>query len=197
MSTRPVQREPPAAARRPAAVRCDPLTYPLVPNARSASRLNARTSRTPLLALPAALALMLSGCSLVTVAVTPHFIAKASAICRRTNLEIESLPVPNATPTSEASIARADARDDAKEIKRLAELTPRRNLRHTYAVALGAAEELFTLDRLEAGDYAHNLPTRAEALVNRSDSLILIADTAMTKLGLPACADDPQPSAAA
>jgi hypothetical protein len=149
--------------------------------------------------LAAAVALAIAGCSVATLTptTTPHFIAKASKICRRTNAAIESLPVPNDTPASEAGVARHSVTYASKELKSLERLTPPRKLRHTYYSALGAVETLVNLGRQEVADYSHNRLPQAEVLVNRGDTLTAAADTAMSTLGLTDCAANPQPSAAA
>jgi len=146
-----------------------------------------------------AVGLTIGGCSVATVTptVTPHFIAKAGQICRRTNAEIESLPVPNDTPASEAGVARHSVTYASKEFKSLERLTPPKKLRHTYYSALGAVETLVNLGRQEVADYSHNQLPQAELLVNRGEALTAAADTAMSALGLTDCAADPQPSAAA
>jgi hypothetical protein len=149
--------------------------------------------------LAAAIALTIAGCSVATLTpnVTPHFIAKASMICRRTNAEITSLPVPNDTPASEAGVARRGVTYASKELRQLERLTPPKKLRRTYYSALGAVKTLVNLGRREVADYAHDHLPQAEVLVNRSESLTAIADTTMSTLGLTDCAADPQPSAAA
>jgi hypothetical protein len=169
------------------------------PRYRSATETARPVSRVLRAPLAAAVGLTIAGCSVATVTTTstPHFIAKASKICRRTNLEIESLPVPNDTPASEAGIARHGVAYASKELRSLERLTPPKKLRHTYYSALGAVETLVTIGRQEVADYADNRLPQAEVLVNRGESLTAIADTAMSTLGLTDCAADPQPSAAA
>jgi hypothetical protein len=149
--------------------------------------------------LAAAVALTIAGCSVATVtpAVTPHFITRASEICRRTNAAIESLPVPNDTPASEAGVARHSVSFASKELTSLERLTPPKRLRHTYYSALGAVKTLVILGREEVADYADNRLPQAEVLVNRGEALTAIADTTMSTLGLTDCAANPQPSAAA
>lgn len=133
----------------------------------------------------------------VTPTTTRHFIGKASNICRRTNAEIESLPVPNDTPASEAGVARRGVTFASKELTSLERLTPPKKLRHAYYSALGAVETLVNLGRQEVADYSRNRLPQAELLVNRGETLTATADTAMSALGLTDCAADPQPSAAA
>jgi hypothetical protein len=155
-----------------------------------------RALRTP---LAAAVSLTIAGCSVATVtpSVTPHFTTKASEICRRTNAEIKSLPVPNDTPASEAGVARHTVLYASKELTRLERLTPPKKLRRAYYSALGAVKTLVNLGREEVADYASNRLPQAEIIVNRSDAMTAVADTAMSALGLTACAANPQPSAAA
>jgi hypothetical protein len=147
--------------------------------------------------LLAAFAFTLAGCSLVTTTATAHFSARARAICRRANLQIEALAVPNDTPQSEAGVARRRVAYASRELRQLERLTPPRKLRGAFDTALGTVEGLVTLGRHEASDYAKGRLTQAEALVSSGFTLTPLADAAMRKLGLSDCAANPQPSAAA
>jgi hypothetical protein len=175
-----------------------PLTMNSNPSPRLAPQLlSARVLATALVVLPSSVALLLAGCSLGTHGPTPHFAAKASAICRRAAVAIEALPVPNDVPASEARVTRDDANYAAAELRQLEHLTPSKRAGHTYGQALGAVDQIVTLDRREAFDYAHGKLIQAESLINHGDALVAVADAAMTRLNLGDCAANPQPSAAA
>jgi hypothetical protein len=163
--------------------------------------LNTRSSSKPAAALALTLAtLTLAGCAITTTAsvtVTPHFVAHVSAICAVTNRNIEALPVPSDTPSSEAAVVRRTFHYANLELAKLEHLTAPRNQRTLFATALAAAKELVAIDKAEAADYASARLTAANALLAKGNPITELLDSTMSTLGVQQCAANPQPSAAA
>jgi hypothetical protein len=126
--------------------------------------------------------------------VSPHFAASANAICKATNRQIESLPVPGNSAPSEARTLRKGFGYAAAELSKLDQLTAPSRKEPTYVTGLAAARRLVILGRAEVADFAHGKTAAAGKLLDEGDAISGERDAAMSIVGASQCADDPQPA---
>jgi hypothetical protein len=139
----------------------------------------------------AALALLLAGCG--SSAPTPHFAAIADTICANADGEIGALPAARGSLRSLARAARRELPIVRVELTQLAALTAPAGEKTQFASALSSTRvEVALVAKLIAAVRAHE-PSRIATLALHASAVDSRAKTAMTSLGLTACAREAAP----
>jgi hypothetical protein len=140
----------------------------------------------------ASLAVAVAGCGGTTTA-TPSFSAIANTICANADAEIVALPPERRSLVSLARVARHELPIVRNELAQLSELTAPASKAREFASALASTRrELVLVPRLIAAVHAENA-ARIATVALAADEADMQAKTAMTSLGLGACAREVVP----
>jgi hypothetical protein len=140
-----------------------------------------------------ALGLVLAGCGSSGGATTPHFAARADAICARADAQLEALPRSGATLRAIAASTSAEVPIVQAEVTQLAALTAPHAERTQFARTIATArEEIGLIGKLIAAVHAGDR-ARIAALALRGNTVELQATASAAALGLTDCTQQAQP----
>jgi hypothetical protein len=140
-----------------------------------------------------ALGLALAGCGSSGGAATPHFAARADAICARADAQIEALRRSGASLPAIATTTAAEVPIVQAEVTQLAALTAPHAERTQFAQTLSTGrEEISLIGKLIAAIHAGDR-ARIAALAVQGNAIELRATATATALGLSDCTQQAEP----
>ncbi len=124
---------------------------------------------------------------------TPHFTARAAAICARADRQIEALPPASGGARAQAALLRKAFAIAQLEYARLDRLTAPGGHEALFSSALGEQARLLRIGQREVAALERGELGAAYRLLDESDRYAGTYDLAMEALGLRQCAASPQP----
>jgi hypothetical protein len=116
---------------------------------------------------------------------TPHFAAKASAICTTTDKQVEALPTPAHTLQSLEKSAGAELLLIRGEVSKLEQLTPPPSKRAIFLAALSLMNEETAID--QRAIFAAGNKAESAKLATKARSIGAALDTFLVRLGIAPC----------